>query len=329
LGFDNRLYIMVAPRRLRHFLTLVEYAHFGRAAAALHISQPALSKSIQTLEAELGVPLLDRKRGNVVPTAFGQLLVQRSRVLLDAEADLLREIALLAGIEIGALRVALGPYPSVLSGYPAVARLLARYPGLTVEVHVAGWREVARQVAAREVDLGLAELTGIQDDERFTTRPVGSHRGYLFCRPGHPILGSGPVGLPRLLEYPWMASLLPARIAAGLPHEMGRAGRIDPATGDFVPAVRLDVLMHLAGLLGGSDALAILSLGHMESDLESGKVAVVPTGNLGFQTGYGFIYLKNRSLTPATQVYMDEVCAVEAEVAKREEMLASRYRARL
>ena len=320
---------MVAQRRLRHFLTLVEYAHFGRTAAALNISQPALSKSIQALEAELGVTLLDRNRGNVVPTAFGELVVQRSRVLLEAEDELLREIALLAGIEIGALRVALGPYPSVLSGYPAVARLLAHYPRLAVEVHVAGWREVARQVAAREVDLGLAELTGVQDDERFTTRLVGSHRGYLFCRPEHPILGSGPVALPRLLEYPWMAAQLPARIAAGLPREMGRAGRIDAATGDFVPAVRLDVPMQLAGLLAGSDALALSSLGQMESDLESGKVTVVPTGNLGFQAGYGFIYLKNRSLTPATQVYMDEVCAVESEVAKREEMLASRYRDRL
>jgi hypothetical protein len=55
LNFDNRLYNMVAQRRLRQLLTLVEHAHFGRAAAALRISQPALTGSIQVLEAELGV----------------------------------------------------------------------------------------------------------------------------------------------------------------------------------------------------------------------------------------------------------------------------------
>ena len=100
---------MITQRRLRHLLLLVEYAHFGRAAAALNISQPALTKSIQALEAELGVMLLDRKRGAVVLTAFGELVVQRSRALLNAEEDLLREITLLAGLEIGSLRVALGP----------------------------------------------------------------------------------------------------------------------------------------------------------------------------------------------------------------------------
>ncbi len=75
---------MITQRRLRHLLSLVEYGHFGRTAAALHISQPALTKSIQALEAELGVTLLDRRRGSLVLTAFGELVVQRSQTLLHA-----------------------------------------------------------------------------------------------------------------------------------------------------------------------------------------------------------------------------------------------------
>lgn len=320
---------MITQRRLRHLLSLVEYAHFGRAAAALNISQPALTKSIQALEAELGVMLLDRKRGAVVLTAFGELVVQRSRALLNAEEDLLREITLLAGLEIGSLRVALGPYPSVISGYPAMARLLARRPKITVAAHVSGWREVAHQVVAREVDLGLAELSGVQDDEQFATELVGRHQGRIFCRPGHPILAAGRVGLPALLEFPWIASQLPARIAAGLPRSSGRAGKIDALTGDFMPAIKIDVPMQIADLLAGSDALALTSLALMERDLDAGKVAVVPTSKAAFQAGYGFIYLKDRSLTPATRAYMDEVRAVEAAIVEREAALASRYGDRL
>lgn len=320
---------MITQRRLRHLLLLVEYAHFGRAAAALNISQPALTKSIQALEAELGVMLLDRKRGAALLTAFGELVVQRSRALLNAEEDLLREIKLLAGLEIGSLRVALGPYPSVVSGYPALARLLARRPKITVTAHVSGWREVAHQVAAREVDLGLAELSGVRDDEQFTAELVGQHHGRIFCRPGHPILASGRVALPALLEFPWIASQLPARIAAGLPRSLGRAGRIDALTGDFMPAITIDVPMQIADLLAGSDALALASLALMERDLDAGKVAVVPTSNVAFQAGYGFIYLKGRSLTPAALAYMDEVRAVEAEIIEREAALAERYGDRL
>ena len=320
---------MITQRRLRHLLLLVEYAHFGRAAAALNISQPALTKSIQALEAELGVMLLDRKRGAVVLTAFGELVVQRSQALLNAEEDMLREITLLAGLEIGSLRVALGPYPSVTSGYPALARLLARRPKISVAAHVAGWREVAHQVAAREVDLGLAELSGVQGDDQFTTELVGQHHGRIFCRPGHPILASGRVALPALLEFPWIASQLPARIAAGLPRSSGRAGKIDALTGDFMPAITIDVPMQIADLLAGSDALALASLALMERDLDAGKVAVVPTSNVAFQAGYGFIYLKDRSLTPATRAYMDEVRAVEAAIIEREAALAGRYGDRL
>ncbi len=320
---------MITQRRLRHLLLLVEYAHFGRAAAALNISQPALTKSIQALEAELGVMLLNRKRGAVVLTAFGELVVQRSQALLNAEEDMLREITLLAGLEIGSLRVALGPYPSVISGYPALARLLARRPKITVAAHVAGWREVAHQVAARAVDLGLAELSGVQDDDQFATELVGQHRGRIFCRPGHPILASGQVALPALLEFPWMASRIPARIAAGLPRSSGRAGRIDALTGDFIPAVVIDVPMQIADLLAGSDTLALASLAFMERDLDAGKVAVVPTSKLAFQASYGFIHLKDRSLTPAALAYMEEVRAVEAGIVRREAALAERYGDRL
>jgi DNA-binding transcriptional LysR family regulator len=88
-NFDKLLFIMITQRRLRHLLSLVEHAHFGRAAEALNISQPALTKSIQALESELGVALLDRKRGALGLTVFGELVARRSRALLDGEADML------------------------------------------------------------------------------------------------------------------------------------------------------------------------------------------------------------------------------------------------
>ena len=98
---------MITQRRLLHLLTLVEYGHFGRAADALNISQPALSKSIQALEAELEVTLVDRKSGGVSLTVFGQIVAERSKPLLTVEDDLRREIKLLNEHQIGALSVGL------------------------------------------------------------------------------------------------------------------------------------------------------------------------------------------------------------------------------
>ena len=316
---------MTTQRRLQHLLALVQHAHFGRAAEALDISQPALTKSIQALESELGVTLIDRKRGAVAPTVFGELVIRRSRRMLTEEEELRREVALLAGLETGSLKLALGPYPSVTSGYAAIARLLARHPKVGVTVRVAGWREVASQVLARTVDLGIAELSGVENDEQFAAERLPPYYGHFFCRPGHPLLDGKPVTPQRLLAYPWIGTRVPPRIAGGLPGALGAAGTIDPANGDFVPAVEIDVPMQLGTLVAGSDALTIATLVLVERELRAGEVVVVPTTGPSIQAGYGFIYLKDRSLAPAALAYMAEVRALEAEFVEREAALAAEF----
>ena len=99
--------------------------------------------------------------------------------------------------------------------------------------------------------------------------------------------------LPALLDFPWMVSRIPARIAVSLPRSLGRASRIDALTGDLIPAITIDVPMQIADLLAGSDTLALASLALMERDLDAGNVAVVR--------------------------------AVDAEIVRREESLESRY----
>ena len=316
---------MITQLRLQHLIALVEHAHFGRAAEALHISQPTLSKSIQGLEAELGVKLLDRKHGAVTPTVFGEQVLERAGALLTAEDDLRREIALLANQEIGTLKVAFGPYPSVMSGYPAIARLLAKHPKMKVVAHVASWRDVVQQVAARTVDLGIAEMSHLHGNEKFTTERIGQHCGCFFCRPGHPILKRRQIALARLLEFPWLSARLPSRIAANMPDSLGAAGTIDLVNGDFVPAIEIDVPMQLPEFLAGSDVLVLATLNTMERALVAGEVVVVPTRAFPLQTNYGFISLKERTLPPATQAFMQVMREVEAEISQEEISLTALF----
>ncbi|MHC8361655.1 LysR family transcriptional regulator [Pseudomonas sp. LS2P72] len=314
----------MTPRRLRQFLALIEHAHFGRAAKALGISQPALSKSIQLLESELGITLFDRRTEGVALTAFGQLLREKSQRLLMAEEDLRRDIALLADGDIGALRVAFGPYPSITSGYASIARLHARHPQIKVTAHVAGWREVSRQVATGVVDLGIAEISTLQGREEFTCELLGEHEGRLFCRPGHPLL-SRPrsLTLAQTLDYPWVASRMPLRLATHLlPSTVGCAGAYDALTGDFVPAIEIDVPMQIVKFVENSNALAVGNLSTFEREFLAGDIVPLPIHDISLRTRYGFIYLKERSLPPAVEIYMKEVRIVEEELRQRESHLA-------
>ena len=73
-------------RQLRHFVALAEHQHFARAAAAVHLSQPALSRSIRALEEQLARPLFDRIGRRSELTPFGQEMAERARQLV-ADAD--------------------------------------------------------------------------------------------------------------------------------------------------------------------------------------------------------------------------------------------------
>lgn len=120
-------------RRLRAFATIADVGGFARAAARLHVSQPALSRQIQVLETELGVPLFDRVGRRIQLTSEGEDLLRRSRRLL-AEADSLSQRARMLKIgETGILRVGATPQviENLLTGF--LVHYRRRHPG--VEVH--------------------------------------------------------------------------------------------------------------------------------------------------------------------------------------------------
>jgi DNA-binding transcriptional LysR family regulator len=120
-------------RHLRAFATIADVGGFARAAARLHVSQPALSRQIQMLESDLGVPLFDRVGRRIQLTSEGEDLLQRSRRLL-AEADSLGERArMLKTGETGILRVGATPQviENLLAGF--LVHYRQRHPG--VEVH--------------------------------------------------------------------------------------------------------------------------------------------------------------------------------------------------
>ncbi len=319
--------MIITETRLKHLLSVAKHKHFSLAAESLKISQPALSKSIQGLETALGVKLLDRDRSGVVLTSFGELVLQHGHNLLHRQDEMLREISLLANLEIGLVRAMLGPYPSIVSGYPAAARLLVKHPGLSLSLEIQAWRDVIYSVLDEQLDFGVAEISNWETDPRLECEVLGQHCGRAFCRPGHPILNKGPRTLAHLSAHPWATTRIPGRVANSFPPGASPAGRIDPLNGDFVPAIELNVPMNLALFVAETDVLAFASLAFMESELAAG--AVVPVPGFSFNTRYGFVHLKTRSLSPAALAYMAEIRAVEAEFVLREEILTTRYRSLL
>jgi DNA-binding transcriptional LysR family regulator len=143
-------------RHLRHFVTVAEERHFGRAAERLHMAQPPLSQQIRRLEAELGVELFVRTTRRVDLTPAGTVYLERARDLLAAVDEAAREARLAAAGVVGHLTI--GCVGSVTySVLPVLARRLAEeLPG--IECSFRGEMLVPQQVEAlrdRSIDLAL------------------------------------------------------------------------------------------------------------------------------------------------------------------------------
>lgn len=316
---------MSLSTRYRQFMAIAEHGSYRRAAAALHVSQPALSKSIQALESDIGHRLFDREAHGVQLTEFGRRVLGHAQHLLAAEQDLRHDLDLIAGLATGQLKVALGPYPSVVSGYGAAARISRQHPQLSIALQVANWRVVTSAVVARQAELGIAELSDATAYPELRTELVGQHRAHFFCRPEHPILQRAPCGWDDLLQCPWATTRLPPRIAQALPPDLGRAGRRDAATGDLVPAIELDVPMQLAAFTSDSDTLVLGTFARLESDLAAGRLCIVPLAVPPPIGEYGFIWARHRSPSRAAMAFMQAVREEERTYAEQEARAAAHY----
>lgn len=141
--------------QLRGFAEIAQTGHFTRAAEQLHLAQPSLSRQIATLEAELGVELLHRARGNVSLTAAGERLLPIARRML-ADADTARgEMAELAGLRRG--RIRLGATPTLCTSLVAdvLAEYRSRFPGIDIEILERGSRSLISALMEGGLDLAL------------------------------------------------------------------------------------------------------------------------------------------------------------------------------
>ena len=158
--------------QLRAFVEVAELGNFTRAAERLHLAQPSLSRQITTLEQDLGAALFHRaRRGSTLTTAGESLLPLARRMLADADS-VRRELAELAGLQRG--RVRLGATPTLCISLVAevFAAFHAAHPAIELHVSEHGSRRLLDELAGGALDLALITTSGAASADRFTVTPL-------------------------------------------------------------------------------------------------------------------------------------------------------------
>jgi DNA-binding transcriptional LysR family regulator len=298
-------------RQLRHVLALAEHGSFARAAVALHLSQPALSRSVQSFERHVGTSLFVRSGNGVVPTDLGRLLIQRARQITELASELDQQVLAKRTLETGHVTIGGGPYPVESTLSTALARFISEYPGINVRLQVRDWDELLRRLRARELDFFVAEISTLMQESDVDIEPMSAHPLYYIARRGHPLAGRADLTTTDIFAFPSVSpSRIPPRLLAPLLASQRKSS--DPLAAQRVfPSLQCDAMAAVKRVVA--------------AELGSGQLTIL-CGESWLSAHYGLVKLKDHPLTYASEAFREFVLEAERETVLEEERLLAQWK---
>lgn len=192
-------------RVLRYFLAVVREGNITRAAEALHLSQPALSKQIIELEEELGQQLLIRGSRKVTLTEYGKILEQRAREILDIVQQTEDEFSGNDRALGGDLRVGCGEGRPVELVARAMGRMYRQHPGVMMHIYTGITGDVIDRLNQGALDFGAVSAASASGEYNFLRLPLDDRWGPLMRR-DDPLSRQDAITAEMLLQLPVVIS---------------------------------------------------------------------------------------------------------------------------
>jgi len=276
-------------------MALVECGSFARACEVVHLSQPALSRSIQELERQLGARLFDRGRFGVVLTAHGRAALPHVRGLLAAAESLRQEVEAIDELETGELNIGTGPYPALALMDKVCARFVDQYPGIRLNIRTDNWQDLRLALLDHEIELFVADTGELSGDPDLEITHLPQPEVVVFCRPDHPLAHRKTVVWGDLLDYPLAMTRVPEDMERNIQAMSAQQGGLKRR-------IECDNIAMLAAIVSGSKAISIAPRPIVAGLLKSGKVKTLPvTGTDTLRTRYGLLQRGGRPLSPAAE----------------------------
>ncbi|WP_026197777.1 LysR substrate-binding domain-containing protein [Sciscionella marina] len=280
--------------KLRHLVlvdALTEEGSVLGAAAALRLTQPALTRGLHELESILGVPLYDRGARGVTPTIYGVAFTEQARAVIAQLRQAARHIAEIADADRGTVVIGSHLTGATLLLPKAITALKTDHPHLTIEVREGSPETLLVDLVAGRLDVVVGRVTAPSNDavvrhllyEEPVQIVVGAH---------HPAREQADITLTDLLDYPWILPSTQTRLRRDLEDYFVRH-----RLGLPVNRVETTSFLTMRQLLIDSDVVAVLP-----SPIDQGdpSMAVLPVHLEGIGHTVGLTLAAERPLNPAT-----------------------------
>lgn len=285
-------------RNLAAFSEVVRQGGFSRAGATLHLSQPAVSKAVKSLEEELGVALLLRKGRSVSLTDAGRVVFDRAQAVLATLHAIEEEVAEVGAVRRG--RVRLGVPPMVGGAFfpPVLAGFRAAYPGVSLELREEGARRVEAMLLDGEIEVGATVLP--TDGAAFEVVPLMQDVLRAVVHPRSPLARRRSVALRDLERIPFVLYRADFALHVHILDACRREG--------FTPQVAAESAQwdFMAEMVAADMGVALLPLTICRR-LDRAKVRVLPLEDPALRWDLALIWRRERHLPPAARAFVDVV----------------------
>ena len=280
--------------QLNHFRLVSETGNFAAAARKAHITQPALSNSIRTLEEHIGVQLFDRSERPVRVTSAGRDLLLRIASLLTEARNLEKEIGYLSQGLAGELRIGMTAHSAASIGGAILGNWLAQNGKVSADVTVADTLFLIDMLRKENLDLIVGDGRDLPArSSEFEMIPIPEQYGCAFCRAGHPVLDLAKLSFHDLLPYRFAGAHFPVALLEHIAELFKLRDRhvIELAIQSDNIAIVRDAVIH-------SDLILLTTPGCVRNELAANLIVELPI-DLNTPAKWRSVTLKNTVAHPA------------------------------
>ena len=284
--------------QLRHFVVLADVGSFVQASTALFLTQPALTRSIQGLEDELGGTLFDRLGRRISLTSFGHEALGRARRLISEAEDLKQAGKSLHAGLIGKLRVGLSSAPGALLSIPLMLHMAEHHPRLQVQISRGHTDVLLKELREQHLDAAIIDIRAMRPSADLKVDLSFELGAGFLARRDHPLTQRAlPVSLDDMMAYPIASTPLSDEVARIL---IARYG--PQANPDDMVTLRCDETLHIVEVARHSNTI-VLSVNAVAVDLV--RLDVWP--RLDATARFGLVTLAKRQEAPALRILREQL----------------------
>ena len=282
---------------LRVFLTVAEHEHITRASEELILSQPAVTKTIQHLEQEIGLELIERHGRRIALTHAGHVLHNYARRVFAVEREMEEALSALRDVDAGEVTVAASTTTGVYLLPPILARYHARYPKVTLNITILNSHEIVEETLNWNVDFGLVEGDASSLPQGLRVEVFAHDELVLVVSPKHR-WGGLPAILPTDLRD---GQLLMREQGSGIREVIEHALLLHDV--QVRPLLTVPDNEAIKQMVMSGVGAAIVSALAVQRELTSGDLVHVPIAGLDLRPELSLVKRTDKQLSRAAQAF--------------------------